>query len=90
MVQEREKKLLDYLYEVGQQIRDYMRDNGYNEFSHNYVSIDVSIDKDATVFDKVTAWYFMSNKAEEQRGVKKEFMLRDQKPVIREVCNERP
>lgn len=85
MVQEREQQLLDYLYEVGQQVKDYMRDNGYNEFFHNYVSIDVSIDKDAAVFDKVTAWYFMSNKGEKQRGVKKEFMLYDQEPVIREV-----
>ena len=85
MVQEREQKLLDYLYDVGQQVKDYMRENGYNEFSHNYVSIDVSIDKDVAMFDKVTAWYFMSNKGEEQRGVKKEFMLCGQEPVTKEV-----
>lgn len=86
MVQEREQKLLDYLYEVGQQVRDYMRDNGYNEFFHNYVSIDVNIDKDDAVFDKVTAWYFMSNKGEESRGVKKEFMICGQEPVTKEVA----
>lgn len=85
MVQEREQKLLDYLYEVGQQVRGYMRSNGYNNFQHNSVSIDVMIDLDDPRYDKVTSWYFTANKGEELRGVKKELMIYDQKPVIREV-----
>lgn len=86
MVQEREQQLLDYLYEVGQQVKDYMRDNGYNEFCHNSVSIDVMIDHDDPVYDKVIAWYWTANKGEELRGVKKEDMYCEQKPVIREVA----
>lgn len=86
MVQEREQKLLDYLYEVGQQIKDYMRDNGYYDFYHNTVSIDVSTDQDDTRYDKVTAWYFTANRGEELRGVKKENLYCDREPVIREVA----
>lgn len=86
MVQKREQKLLDYLYEVGQQVKDYMRDNGYYGIYHNTASIDVSIDSDDTRYDKVTAWYFTANKGEELRGVKKEDMYCEQKPVIREVA----
>lgn len=89
MVQEREQQLLDYLYEVGQQVKDYMRDNGYYDFYHNVVSIDVSTDLDDTRFDKVTAWYWTANKGEKLRGVKKEFIFCDQKPVTKEVHNER-
>ena len=86
MVQEREQQLLDYLYEVGQQVRDYMRKNGYYDFYHNSVSIDVITDPDDSMYDKVTAWYWTANKGEELRGVKKEDMYCEQKPVIREVA----
>lgn len=86
MVQEREQKLLDYLYEVGQQVKDYMRDNGYYDFYHNSVSIDVITDPDDAMYDKVTAWYWTANKGEELRGVKKEFMLCGQEPVTKEVA----
>ena len=86
MVQEREQKLLDYLYEVGQQVKDYMKDNGYYGFYHNSVSIDVLTDPDDARYDKVTAWYWTANKGEKLRGVKKEDLYCDQKPVIREVA----
>lgn len=85
MVQEREQKLLDYLYEVGQQVKDYMRDNGYYDFYYNSVSIDVITDPDDAMYDKVTAWYWTENKGEKLRGVKKEFMLCGQEPVTKEV-----
>lgn len=85
MVQEREQKLLDYLYDVGQQVKDYMRDNGYYDFYHNAVTIDVSTDPDDTKYDKVTAWYWTANKGEKLRGVKKEFNLDSQKPDYKEV-----
>jgi len=86
MVQEREQQLLDYLYEVGQQVKDYMRDNGYYDFYFNSVSIDVITDPDDAMYDKVTAWYWTANKGEELRGVKKEDMYCEQKPVISEVA----
>jgi len=85
MVQEREQKLLDYLYGVGQQVSDYMRDNGYNDFRHNSVSIDVSTDPDDTRYDKVAVWYFTANKGEKLRSVKKVFSLVSQKPDYKEV-----
>ena len=85
MVQEREQKLLDYLYDVGQQVKDYMRDNGYYDFYHNSVSIDVLTDPDDARYDKVTAWYFTANKGEKLRSVKKEFIFCDQEPVTKEV-----
>ena len=85
MVQEREQKLLDYLYDVGQQVKDYMRANGYYDFHHNSVSIDVMTDPESSRYDKVTVWYFTGNNGEKLRGVKKEFMYADQEPVTKEV-----
>lgn len=85
MVREREQQLLDYLYEVGQQVKDYMRDNGYYEFDANSVSIDVRTDSESSRYDKVTVWYFTRNNGEERRGVKKEFMYYGQKPEYKEV-----
>lgn len=85
MVREREKKLLDYLYKVGQQVKDYMRASGYVDFDTNSVSIDVMTDPESSRYDKVTVWYFTGNNDEKLRGVKKEFMYADQEPVTKEV-----
>lgn len=51
-----EKELLDYLYTVGQNVRDYMRLNGYGTDNiRRVVSIDVSISTDEE-YDRISAY----------------------------------
>lgn len=51
-----EKELLDYLYTVGQNVRDYMRLNGYGTDNiRRVVSIDVTIWTDEE-FDRISAY----------------------------------
>lgn len=51
-----EKELLDYLYTVGQNVRDYMRLSGYGTDNiRRVVSIDVSISTDEK-FDRISAY----------------------------------
>lgn len=51
-----EKELLDYLYTVGQNVRDYMRLNGYGTDNiRRIVSIDVTIWTDEK-YDRISAY----------------------------------
>lgn len=51
-----EKELLDYLYTVGQNVRDYMRLNGYGTDNiRRVVSIDVTIWTDEK-YDRISAY----------------------------------
>lgn len=51
-----EKELLDYLYTVGQNVRDYMRLNGYGTDNiRRVVLIDVTISTDEN-FDRISAY----------------------------------
>ena len=51
-----EKEILDYLYTVGQNVRDFMRLNGYGTDNiRRVVSIDVSISTDEE-FDRISAY----------------------------------
>ena len=82
---EEEKKLLDYLYTVGQQVQDYMRRNGYMKYDTNHASIDILVDKDDKMFDSVKAWYFTANKGEPIKAVRREFDIVNQESVYKEV-----
>ena len=82
---DREKQLLDYLYMTGEQIRDYMRRNGFSEHDTNSVSVDVRIDKDGDRYDSITAWHFTADGAEPLKGVKREFDIVSQKSYYGEV-----
>ena len=51
-----EKELLDYLYTVGQNVRDFMRLNGYETDNiRRVVLIDVTISTDEN-FDRISAY----------------------------------
>lgn len=51
-----EKELLDYLYTVGQNVRDFMRLNGYGTDNiRRVVLIDVTISTDEN-FDRISAY----------------------------------
>ena len=82
---DREKQLLDYLYMTGEQIRDYMRRNGFSEHDTNSVSVDVRTDKDGDRYDSITAWYFTADGAEPLKGVKRKFDIISQKSFYGEV-----
>ena len=82
---DREKQLLDYLYMTGEQIRDYMRRNGFSEHDTNSVSVDVRIDKDGDRYDSITALYFTADGQEPLKGVKREFDIVSQKSYYGEV-----
>ena len=52
----KEKELLDYLYTVGQNVREFMRLNGYGtENIRRVVSIDVSLSTDEE-YDRISAY----------------------------------
>lgn len=52
----KEKELLDYLYTVGQNVREFMRLNGYGtENIRRVVLIDVTISTDKN-FDRISAY----------------------------------
>ena len=52
----KEKELLDYLYTVGQNVREFMRLNGYGtENIRRVVLIDVTISTDEN-FDRISAY----------------------------------
>lgn len=74
MVQEREQKLLDYLYTVGQQVQDYMRRNGYNEKGTFYIGdITVTISPSGEEHDSVSAYVSTTSNREDWRTVRREF-----------------
>ena len=51
-----EKELLDYLYTVGQNVRDYLRMNGYRiENARRIVNIDVSLSTEEK-YDRISAY----------------------------------
>ena len=55
-MEKEEKELLDYLYTVGQNVRDYLRMNGYRiENARRIVSIDVSLSTDEK-YDRISAY----------------------------------
>lgn len=82
---DKEKQLLDYLYMTGEQIRDYMRRNGFSEHDTNSVSVDVRTDKDGDIYDSITAWYFTADGQEPLKGVKRKFDIVSQKSYYGEV-----
>lgn len=76
MVQEREQKLLDYLYTVGQQVQDYMRRNGYNDKSTYYLSdITVTISPSGEKYDGVSVHVSTRSNRDDWRTVRKEYYL---------------
>lgn len=85
MVQEREQKLLDYLYTVGQQVQDYMRRNGYNEKGTFYIGdITVTISPSGEKYDGVSAHVSTLSNGEDWRTVRMEFDLRKGKSEYEE------
>lgn len=82
---DREKQLLDYLYMTGEQIKDYMRRNGFSEHDTNSISVDVRTDKDGDRYDSITAWYFTTDGKEPLKGIKREFDIVSQRSYYREV-----
>lgn len=67
-----EKELLDYLYTVGQNVRDYMRLNGYGTNNiRRVVSIDVSLSTDEE-YDRISAYTSEHDASGLRRMVRKE------------------
>lgn len=53
MVNEREKKLVDYMYTQAQNLLDFMRRNGYEDY--HLATITVLIDKEDDKYNSITA-----------------------------------
>ena len=81
-----EKELLDYLYTVGQNVRDYMRLNGYGTDNiRRVVSIDVTIWTDEK-YDRISAYSSEHDDNRLLRMVRKEDNILEDKREYRVIA----
>ena len=83
-----EKELLDYLYTMGQNVRDYLRMNGYRiENARRIVSIDVSLSTEEK-YDRISTYASENDDNGLLRMVRKEDNLVDNKREYKVIVGE--
>ena len=73
MVTKREKVLLDYMYEQAQNLLDFMRRNGYEDYQHTMIT--TIIDKDDDRFNSICVDATQMEHCESVRRVSKEYSI---------------
>lgn len=73
MITNKEKILLDYMYEQAQNLLDFMRRNGYEEYEHTMVT--TIIDKDDDRFNSICVDATQMDNCKSVRRVSKEYSI---------------
>lgn len=73
MVSKKEKILLDYMYEQAQNLLDFMRRNGFEDYQHTMVT--TIIDKDDDRFNSICVDATQMDNCKSVRRVSKEYSI---------------
>lgn len=75
MITKKEKILLDYMYEQAQNLLDFMRRNGYEDYKHTMIT--TIIDKDEDRFNAICVDATQMEQCKSIRRVSKEYSIVD-------------
>ena len=81
-VTDREKILLDYMYEQAQNLLDFMRRNGYEDYKHT--TITTILDEDDDVYNSICVDATQMEKCESVRRVSKQYDIVNEKSNYKE------
>lgn len=73
MITKKEKILLDYMYEQAQNLLDFMRRNGYEEYEHTMVT--TILDKDDDKYNLICVDATQMEHCKSMRRVSKEYSI---------------
>lgn len=82
MVSKKEKILLDYMYEQAQNLLDFMRRNGFEDYQHTMVT--TIIDKDDDRFNSICVDATQMEHCESVRRVSKQYDIVTEKSNYKE------